>query len=59
MTAPLEGIRVVEAGTLFAAPLAAMFLGDFGAHKFYLGHNVAGFLYLIFFWTSVRAQFAA
>jgi crotonobetainyl-CoA:carnitine CoA-transferase CaiB-like acyl-CoA transferase len=27
----LEGIRVVEAATLFAAPLAAMFLGDFGA----------------------------
>jgi crotonobetainyl-CoA:carnitine CoA-transferase CaiB-like acyl-CoA transferase len=28
---PLEGIRVVEAATLFAAPLAAMLLGDFGA----------------------------
>jgi TM2 domain len=41
------------------AALLAIFLGDFGAHKFYLGHNVAGFLYLIFFWTSVRAQFAA
>lgn len=31
MTKPLEGIRVVEAATLFAAPLAGMFLGDFGA----------------------------
>lgn len=28
---PLEGIRVVEAATLFAAPLATMFLGDYGA----------------------------
>jgi crotonobetainyl-CoA:carnitine CoA-transferase CaiB-like acyl-CoA transferase len=28
---PLEGIRVVEAATLFAAPLAGMFLGDYGA----------------------------
>ena len=27
----LEGVRVIEAATLFAAPLAAMFLGDFGA----------------------------
>ena len=31
MSPPLEGVRVVEAATLFAAPLAAMFLGDFGA----------------------------
>jgi crotonobetainyl-CoA:carnitine CoA-transferase CaiB-like acyl-CoA transferase len=28
---PLEGIEVVEAATLFAAPLAGMFLGDYGA----------------------------
>ena len=28
---PLEGIRVVEAATLFAAPLAGMLLGDYGA----------------------------
>src|SRR5207248_6492496 len=27
---PLEGIRVVEAATLFAAPLAGMLLGDYG-----------------------------
>lgn len=31
MTRPLEGIRVVEAATLFAAPLAGMLLGDYGA----------------------------
>lgn len=28
---PLSGIRVVDASTLFAGPLAAMHLGDFGA----------------------------
>jgi crotonobetainyl-CoA:carnitine CoA-transferase CaiB-like acyl-CoA transferase len=28
---PLAGVRVIEAATLFAGPLAATFLGDFGA----------------------------
>jgi crotonobetainyl-CoA:carnitine CoA-transferase CaiB-like acyl-CoA transferase len=35
---PLEGIRVVEAATLFAAPLASMFLGDFGADVVKIEH---------------------
>ena len=35
---PLAGIRVVEAATLFAAPLAAMLLGDFGADVVKLEH---------------------
>jgi crotonobetainyl-CoA:carnitine CoA-transferase CaiB-like acyl-CoA transferase len=35
---PLEGIRVVEAATLFAAPLAGMVLGDFGAEVIKLEH---------------------
>src|SRR5918997_6810746 len=30
-TGPLDGLRVVDAATLFAGPLAATFLGDFGA----------------------------
>jgi crotonobetainyl-CoA:carnitine CoA-transferase CaiB-like acyl-CoA transferase len=30
-TGPLAGVRVVDAATLFAGPLAATFLGDFGA----------------------------
>ena len=39
MTAkPLEGIRVVEAATLFAAPLAGMFLGDYGADVIKIEH---------------------
>lgn len=35
------------------AAILAFFLGDFGAHKFYLGENTAGVLYLIFFWTLI------
>jgi crotonobetainyl-CoA:carnitine CoA-transferase CaiB-like acyl-CoA transferase len=34
----LDGIRVVEAATLFAAPLAAMFLGDYGADVIKIEH---------------------
>jgi len=30
-TGPLAGLRVIDAATLFAGPLAATFLGDFGA----------------------------
>jgi crotonobetainyl-CoA:carnitine CoA-transferase CaiB-like acyl-CoA transferase len=35
---PLEGIRVVEAATLFAAPLAGMLLGDYGAEVVKIEH---------------------
>lgn len=38
MTRPLEGIRVVEAATLFAAPLAGMLLGDYGADVVKIEH---------------------
>jgi crotonobetainyl-CoA:carnitine CoA-transferase CaiB-like acyl-CoA transferase len=38
MTGPLEGIRVVEAATLFAAPLAGMLLGDYGADVVKIEH---------------------
>ena len=38
MTRPLDGIRVVEAATLFAAPLAGMLLGDFGAEVIKVEH---------------------
>jgi crotonobetainyl-CoA:carnitine CoA-transferase CaiB-like acyl-CoA transferase len=34
----LEGIRVVEAATLFAAPLAGMLLGDYGADVVKIEH---------------------
>jgi len=35
---PLQGIRVLEAATLFAAPLAGMLLGDFGAEVVKIEH---------------------
>ncbi|WP_219417695.1 CaiB/BaiF CoA transferase family protein [Pseudonocardia nigra] len=38
MTPPLSGIRVVETATLFAGPLAAMHLGDFGAEVVKVEH---------------------
>ena len=37
------------------AGLLAIFLGGFGAHKFYLGRKGKGFLYLLFFWTYIPA----
>jgi TM2 domain-containing membrane protein YozV len=35
--------------------LLALFLGDFGAHHFYLRRNGLGILYLCFFWTGIPA----
>ncbi len=35
---PLDGLRVVEFATLFAGPLAAAFLGDFGAEVIKVEH---------------------
>ncbi|MDX6573511.1 MAG: hypothetical protein QOC86_2667 [Gaiellales bacterium] len=38
LTGPLEGLRVIEAATLFAGPLSGMLLGDFGAEVIKLEH---------------------
>jgi crotonobetainyl-CoA:carnitine CoA-transferase CaiB-like acyl-CoA transferase len=38
VTGPLQGIRVIEAATLFAGPLAATHLGDFGADVVKIEH---------------------
>ena len=38
MSGPLQGVRVVEAATLFAAPLAGMLLGDYGADVIKIEH---------------------
>jgi len=35
------------------AALLALFLGGFGAHRFYLNQNTLGFIYLIFCWTGI------
>ncbi len=41
-----------------AAALLAFFLGGFGVHKFYLGENFGGILYLLFFWTFIPSILA-
>ncbi|MCO5973548.1 CaiB/BaiF CoA transferase family protein [Actinoallomurus soli] len=38
MTRPLDGVRVLDLATLFAGPMAAMFLGDFGAEVVKVEH---------------------
>jgi len=40
------------------AALLALFLGGIGVHKFYLGQNGQGILYLLFFWTWIPAILA-
>ena len=35
------------------AALLAIFLGGFGAHKFYLADPIRGGIYLLFFWTTI------
>jgi TM2 domain-containing membrane protein YozV len=37
----------------YAASFLSIFLGSFGAHKFYLNKNKVGILYLVFFWTYI------
>ncbi|UHO38416.1 TM2 domain-containing protein [Chryseobacterium capnotolerans] len=38
--------------------LLAFFLGGLGIHRFYLGQNVMGILYLVFCWTFIPALIA-
>lgn len=40
------------------AAVLAFFLGAIGGHKFYLGQNGLGFLYLIFCWTFIPTVIA-
>lgn len=40
------------------AVLLAFFVGGFGIHKFYLGQNGAGIIYLLFFWTMIPSIIA-
>ena len=41
--------------TKSTAALLALLLGGLGAHKFYLGRSIQGFLYLLFCWTFIPA----
>ncbi|NJK73972.1 MAG: NINE protein [Richelia sp. CSU_2_1] len=40
------------------AVVLAFFVGGFGVHKFYLGNNLAGVLYLLFSWTLIPSLIA-
>jgi crotonobetainyl-CoA:carnitine CoA-transferase CaiB-like acyl-CoA transferase len=42
MRSPLEGVRVIDASTLFAGPLAATILGDYGAGVTKIEHPTRG-----------------
>ncbi len=39
---PLDGLRVLDAGFVYAAPIAAMMLGDFGADVIKIEHPDGG-----------------
>lgn len=45
----------MEAKNRSIAILLTFFLGALGIHKFYLGYNFAGVMYLIFSWTFIPA----
>lgn len=42
----------------FTTAIFALFLGGLGIHRFYLGQNGKGILYLIFCWTLIPALIA-
>jgi TM2 domain-containing membrane protein YozV len=48
----------MEAKNRMTAVLLTFFLGGLGVHKFYLGNNFAGILYLVFCWTFIPSLFA-
>ena len=52
---PHCGVRIQSSGTSdrVTAALLAILIGVFGAHKFYLGKNAQGVLYLCFFWIFI------
>lgn len=48
----------MEAKNRIVAIILTFFLGALGIHKFYLGYNFAGLMYLIFSWTFIPALLA-
>jgi|ERR687885_794991 TM2 domain-containing membrane protein YozV len=47
----MEKVKMVKDQTV--AVVLALLVGPFGIHKFYLGNNGAGVLYLLFSWTLI------
>lgn len=47
-----QHMAMVQKDELLGAMLA-LFLGTFGVHRFYLGENLAGVLYILFSWTGI------
>ena len=47
--------RPIRIKSRVTAGVLALLLGGIGVHKFYIGKIGMGFLYLIFFWTSIPA----
>jgi hypothetical protein len=47
-----QHMALVQKDELLGAMLA-LFLGTFGAHRFYLGETTAGVLYILFIWTGI------
>jgi TM2 domain-containing membrane protein YozV len=45
--------RVIKMKSRVVAGILGILLGNFGAHKFYLGKIGMGILYLVFFWTGI------
>jgi len=56
---PKCGVRQPNTGTgeknRIVAALLAIFIGGFGIHKFYLGSNGWGLVYLLLCWTLIPA----
>ena len=50
---PQCGVRQFHPINKAALLLLTFFLGGLGAHKFYVGKNLQGVFYLLFFWTGI------
>lgn len=53
--APMSDQRTVNK---IAYALIAIFIGDFGIHRFYAGKWLSGIVYLLFFWTFIPGLIA-
>jgi TM2 domain-containing membrane protein YozV len=49
----LAEAKIPNAKKRSTAIILAILLGNFGVHRFYLGENLSGFLYLAFCWTFI------